>query len=114
MEHYKQKTPTIKCHLEMHFLFPIFNGLATSIIFFLVYLSDKIYQMKEFKLREGAEYIELNNLLQQLGWVGTGGEAKIRIKQEEIKVNGAVELRVRKKMRVGDSVQFQNEEGKVI
>jgi ribosome-associated protein len=47
--------------------------------------------MEKFTLREGEEYIELNNLLKTLSWVVTGGEAKIRIDQGEVTVNGETE-----------------------
>jgi len=70
--------------------------------------------MEEFKLKESEEYIELNNLLKRLGWVATGGEAKMMIKEGKITVNGEVEKRVRKKMRVGDVAKQGESEGKVI
>ena len=60
--------------------------------------------MDNFKLKEGEEYIELKNLIKILGWVGTGGEAKFRIDNQEIKVNGAIETQRRKKIRRGDIV----------
>ncbi|MEO9966575.1 MAG: RNA-binding S4 domain-containing protein [Reichenbachiella sp.] len=70
-------------------------------------------KIETFKLKADEEYIELNNLLKSLGWVATGGEAKIRIDQQEVKVNGEIELRRRKKMRAGDTVSFDGQEGKV-
>lgn len=69
--------------------------------------------MEVFKLKTDEEYIELNNLLKALGWVSTGGEAKIRIDQGEVTVNGEVETRKRKKMRAGDLVLFEGMKGKV-
>jgi ribosome-associated protein len=60
--------------------------------------------MENFRLKEGEEYIELKNLIKILGWVGTGGEAKIRIDNQEIKVNGEIETQRRKKIRRGDTV----------
>ena len=66
--------------------------------------------MEKFKLKEAEEYIELNNLIKMLGWVATGGEAKAVIDQELVTVNGAVETRRRKKVRVGDTVQFDGNE----
>jgi ribosome-associated protein len=69
--------------------------------------------MEVFNLKEGEEYIELNNLLKIFGWVGTGGEAKNVIKQGEVLVNGEIETRVRKKMRVGDALRFGVEQGKI-
>lgn len=69
--------------------------------------------METFKLREDESYIELNNLLKAFGWVATGGEAKIRIDNQEVNVNGEVETRRRKKMKAGDTVEFEGQNGKV-
>ena len=65
--------------------------------------------MHIFKL-EGKEYIELNKLLKILRLVGTGGEAKMRIREGEATFNGEVEWQIRKKLRVGDKVSFAGEE----
>ena len=69
--------------------------------------------MEIFNLKEGEEYIELNNLLKRFNWVGSGGEAKVMIKHGEVTVNDEVEKRVRKKMRSGDTVEFGGQKGKV-
>jgi ribosome-associated protein len=61
--------------------------------------------MEDFKL-ENQEYIQLNQLLKATGLVGTGGEAMIRIDEGEVKVNGAIETQRRKKIRVGDKVEY--------
>jgi len=63
--------------------------------------------METFKLKEGDDYIELNNLIKILGWIATGGEAKTRIEQREVNVNGEIETRKRKKVRAGDIVKFK-------
>lgn len=60
-----------------------------------------------FKLRD-SEFIPLNNLLKVLRLVGTGGEANIRIENEEVMVNGVVETQKRKKIKPGDQVTFDN------
>jgi ribosome-associated protein len=60
--------------------------------------------MENFKLKDDEEYIELKNLIKLLGWVNTGGEAKLRIDNQEIKVNGEIETQRRKKIRRGDVV----------
>lgn len=60
----------------------------------------------EFEL-QGQDHITLNNLLKVMHLVGTGGEANIRISNGEVRVNGTVETQKRKKLRVGDVVQFQ-------
>lgn len=65
--------------------------------------------MESFKLKEGEPFIELNKLLKVLSWVGTGGEAKIRVKSGEVVVNEEVETRLRKKLVQGDIVKFDNQ-----
>lgn len=59
----------------------------------------------EFNLNNNS-YVALNSLLKVLSLVGTGGEANIRIENGEVKVNGAVETRKRKKLRAGDKVEY--------
>jgi ribosome-associated protein len=59
----------------------------------------------EFQL-DGQDHIQLNNLLKVLHLVGTGGEAHIRIDNEEVRVNGEIETQRRKKLRAGDKVEF--------
>lgn len=58
----------------------------------------------EFKLR--GEFIELDNMLKALELVVNGAEAKQKIQAGLAKVNGTVELRVRRKLHAGDSVEF--------
>lgn len=55
-------------------------------------------------------YIELQELLKLLGWVGTGGEAKVRIQGGEVWVDGEVETRRRRKLRPGNRVRFAGQE----
>jgi ribosome-associated protein len=69
--------------------------------------------MENFELKEDEEYIELKNLIKLLGWVGTGGEAKFRIDNQEIKVNGEIETQRRKKIRRGDIVMFANNQAEI-
>ena len=69
--------------------------------------------MENFKLKEDEEYIELKNLIKLLGWVNTGGEAKIRIDNKEIKVNGEIETQRRKKIRRGDIVMSTDNQAEV-
>lgn len=64
--------------------------------------------MKTFELN-GKEFIELNKLLKIFNLVETGGEAHRRIDAGEVKVNGAVELQRRKKLRSGDRINFNKE-----
>ncbi len=59
----------------------------------------------KFELRN-QDYIQLNNLLKYLDLVNSGGEAKIRIQNEEVIVDGQIELRVRNKLRKGAIIEF--------
>lgn len=61
-----------------------------------------------FQLRN-SDFIPLNNLLKVLRLVGTGGEANIRIENEEVRVNGVVETQKRKKLRPGDVIEFEQQ-----
>jgi ribosome-associated protein len=69
--------------------------------------------MENFKLKEDEEFIELKNLIKLLGWVGTGGEAKVRIDDQEIKVNGEIETQRRKKIRREDIVTYGDNQAQV-
>jgi len=55
------------------------------------------------------EPIELFKLLKFEGLVGSGGEAKAVIADGQVMVNGEVETRKRKKLMVGDVVEFNGE-----
>ena len=61
---------------------------------------------KEFILK--GEYIRLDDLLKNVGVVYTGGHAKIIIQDGEVKVNGEVCTMRGKKMRSGDSAEFDH------
>lgn len=69
--------------------------------------------METFNLKEAEEYIELKNMIKLLGWVDTGGEAKTRIDNQEIKVNGVIETQRRKKIRRGDVVMYNDRHAQV-
>ncbi|TWU56929.1 ribosome-associated protein [Rubripirellula tenax] len=53
--------------------------------------------------------IRLDDFLKFVGFVGTGGEAKVRIQAGEAKVNGEIETRRRKQLSLGDVVEFDGE-----
>lgn len=61
----------------------------------------------EFQLTD--DYIQLNNLLKTLSLVGSGGEAKLLIQDGLVTVNGKVETQVRKKLRAGDEIEFDDQ-----
>ncbi len=56
------------------------------------------------------EFIKLQDLLKLADLVSTGGEAKLRILDGEVKVNGEVCTQRGKKLRPGDIVTFENRE----
>jgi len=66
----------------------------------------------EFKLK--SDFIELDNILKALELVSSGAEAKQQILEGLVKVNGEVELRIRRKLRAGDCVEFNKSLIKVI
>ena len=55
------------------------------------------------------EFIKLDAFLKFAGAVGTGGEAKLRIADGEVLVNGEVYTMRGKKLRGGDTVQLGKE-----
>ncbi len=50
--------------------------------------------------------IDLQDFLKLRGLVETGGEAKFRVQGGEVRLNGAIETRRRKKLRRGDVVEY--------
>ena len=64
--------------------------------------------MVEFKLT--GEHIALFQLLKATHLCGTGGEAKIMISEGVVTVDGEVETRLRKKIRVGQTVEYNGEQ----
>ncbi|RLD45911.1 MAG: RNA-binding protein [Bacteroidetes bacterium] len=55
---------------------------------------------------DNKEYIELNKLLKILNLVESGGQANMFITEGEAIVNNEIETRKRKKLRVGDIIEF--------
>jgi ribosome-associated protein len=62
-------------------------------------------QETQFTL-EGREYIELKNLMKLASLVNSGGEVKMYCQNGEVRVNGEVETRRGKKLRIGDKLLF--------
>ena len=63
-----------------------------------------------FCLRDGEEFITLQNLLKVENIVATGGEAKYVIVDGLVQVNGEPECRRGKKLHSGDVVTFEDYE----
>ena len=59
----------------------------------------------DFELK--SEYIRLDDLLKNAAVVATGGHAKIVIQNGEVKVNGEICTMRGKKLRSGDSVEYE-------
>ena len=55
------------------------------------------------------DFIELNVLLKLIGLAPSGGAAKAMISEGAVRVGNAVETRIRRKLRVGDVVQLNDE-----
>lgn len=60
-----------------------------------------------------SEPVELNKILKFEGIVASGGEAKTVIGDGQVKVNGVVETRKRKKIVAGDIIEFMGQSYRV-
>ena len=63
--------------------------------------------MREVEINK--EPVELYKILKFEGMASSGGEAKLVIEQGQVKVNGSVETRKRKKIVSGDIIEFSSE-----
>lgn len=70
--------------------------------------------MEKFTLQPDEEYIQLNDLMKVLSWVGSGGEAKQIILDEQVMVNGNPEIRIRRKLHSGDKIQWGTHQAEII
>ena len=68
--------------------------------------------MEVIQLKE--EFIKLGQALKAVGFVGSGLEAKIVIKEGQVLVNGEVEYQRGKKLYEGDMVSFNGETIKIV
>lgn len=68
--------------------------------------------MEEISIK--TEYIKLDSLLKFSALVGTGGEAKTVIVEGLVSVNGETCLERGKKVRPGDTVEFEGQKIRVI
>lgn len=59
-------------------------------------------------LNVGDRAINLTQVLKLAGWAANGGQAKAWITEGRVRVNGAVELRKRRQMAVGDKVELED------
>ena len=68
-------------------------------------MSSEGWRMAE----EAENTIQLDQFMKYVGMVGTGGQAKIVIQGGEVRVNGVIETRRKKKLRTGDKVTFRGQ-----
>ncbi len=62
--------------------------------------------MREEHIKISTEYIKLDALLKFAGAADTGGEAKLAIREGEVRVNGEVCTMRGKKLRPGDRAEL--------
>ncbi len=67
--------------------------------------------MEDFQAKDGM--IRLGQLLKASGLVDTGGEAKLRLADEQVRVNGEVETRRGRQLHPGDVVTLGSESVRV-
>lgn len=67
--------------------------------------------MQTIYLRD--DYIKLGQALKAAGLVESGVEAKLVIQDEQVKVNGRIEIQRGKKLVAGDVVEFDGETIKI-
>ena len=67
---------------------------------------------KEIKIT--SEYIKLDQFIKFVGIVSNGGEAKYLIADGAVEVNGEIELRRGRKLRINDVVKYKNNEFVII
>lgn len=58
------------------------------------------------KVKIETEYIKLEQMMKFAGVADSGSDAKMFIAEGEVKVNGTIELQRGKKLRHGDTVEF--------
>lgn len=68
--------------------------------------------LKEISIKE--DFIRLDSALKFAGFVETGGHSKIVIQNGEVKVNGEVCTMRGKKLRIGDTAEFENKTLKIV
>ena len=53
--------------------------------------------------------LTLDQFLKIVGWVDSGGQAKVAIQAGQVQVNGQTDTRRRRQLSVGDRVEFQGQ-----
>ncbi|KEJ04468.1 S4 domain-containing protein YaaA [Clostridium botulinum] len=66
------------------------------------------------EVKINSEVIKLDSFLKWSGATTLGSEAKFFIQNGEVKVNGEIEKRRGRKLKIGDLIEFNNETYKII
>ncbi|NFU16628.1 S4 domain-containing protein YaaA [Clostridium botulinum] len=66
------------------------------------------------KIKINSEIIKLDSFLKWSGATTLGSEAKVFIQNGEVKVNGEIEKRRGRKLKIDDLIEFNNETYKII
>lgn len=66
------------------------------------------------KIKIDTEFIKLDQFLKMVNIAGSGGQAKIMIISEDVKVNGAVETQRGKKLRSGDMIEAEGRKFQIL
>ncbi|HBJ2609431.1 S4 domain-containing protein YaaA [Clostridium botulinum] len=66
------------------------------------------------EVKINSEIIKLDSFLKWSGATTLGSEAKVFIQNGEVKVNGEIEKRRGRKLKIGDLIEFNNETYKII
>lgn len=66
------------------------------------------------KVKIDTEFIKLDQFLKMVNIAPSGGQAKIIIMSEDVKVNGNIELQRGKKLRSNDIIEVHNKKFQII
>lgn len=66
------------------------------------------------KIKIDTEFIKLDQFLKMVNIAPSGGQAKIMILSEDVKVNGVIETQRGKKLRSKDTIEVQNKKFQII
>ena len=66
------------------------------------------------KIKIDTEFIKLDQFLKMVNIAGSGGQAKIMIISEDVKVNGTIETQRRKKLRSGDVIEAEGRKFQIL
>ena len=66
------------------------------------------------KIKIDTEFIKLDQFLKMVNIAASGGQAKIMIMSEDVKVNGAIETQRGKKLRSGDMIEAEGRKFQIL